>query len=282
MNRRQLLQLSLASSASAALGFGGATLSQTTPRPDTSTPPLTEEQQVKDEADRAGKQILMLVYPQFTALDLIGPQHVFSLLGPGYKTRLVWKTKDEVISDTGVPVRPTQTFAEATEEPALLFVPGGTEGTLAALEDPDVRAFVASRGARAEYVTSVCTGALVLAAAGLLKGYRATTHWLALDTLRAFGVTPVAERVVQDRNRVTGAGVTAGIDFALTLAAKLKDVSYAKGIQLMMEYAPSPPFDSGRPEAADPATVKLLEAMVVNFNRDVVAAAGRTAPELSP
>ncbi|NBT12290.1 MAG: DJ-1/PfpI family protein [Planctomycetia bacterium] len=222
-----------------------------------------------------GGEILMLVYPRFTALDLVGPQHVFSLLGPTYKTRLVWKSTDVVVSDTGVPVRPTQTLADATDAPAVVFVPGGTDGTLAVMEDPEVLDFLASRSAGARYVTSVCTGSLVLAAAGLLRGRRATTHWLALESLRAFGVEPVAERVVVDGNYVTGAGVTAGIDFALTLAKALTDETYAKGVQLMMEYDPQPPFRSGRPDSADPDTVAMLEAMVIGFNRDVAAVAGR-------
>ena len=226
-------------------------------------------------AGTPGGEILMLVYPRFTALDLIGPQHVFSLLGPTYKTRLVWKSTDEVVSDTGVPVRPTQTLAEATDTPAVLFVPGGTDGTLAVMQDPEVLDFLVSRSTAARYVTSVCTGSLVLAAAGLLRGRRATTHWLALESLRAFGVESVAERVVVDGNRITGAGVTAGIDFALTLAAALTDETYAKGVQLMMEYDPHPPVQSGRPDAADPDTVAMLEAMVVGFNRDVEAVAGR-------
>lgn len=212
------------------------------------------------------REILMLVYPRFTALDLVGPQHVLALLGPEYKTRLVWKDTKEVVSDTGIPVRPTATFKECAEEPAVLFVPGGTDGTLAALEDKEVRAFVAARGAKAQFVTSVCTGALVLGAAGLLKGYKATTHWLALDALKGFGAEPVAARVVTDRNRVTGGGVTAGIDFALTLAAKLKDEKYAKAIQLMCEYDPQPPFPKdGNPKTADADNVKMLRAMTVPF-----------------
>ena len=220
-------------------------------------------------------EILMLVYPRFTALDLIGPQHVFSLLGPGYKTRLIWKDLDEIRSDTGVPVRPTLAFRDCPARPTILFVPGGTEGTLAALEDKDVRDFVARVGSAATYVTSVCTGALILGAAGLLKGYQATTHWLAMESLRQFGAEPVPKRVVTDRNRITGGGVTAGIDFAITLAARLKDESYAKGIQLMMEYAPQPPFNSGTPDVAEPETVKMLEAMVKPFLKDVDAALAR-------
>ena len=168
-----------------------------------------------------------------------------------------------------------RSISEATDTPAVLFVPGGTDGTLAVMQDPEVLDFLVSRSTAARYVTSVCTGSLVLAAAGLLRGRRATTHWLALESLRAFGVESVAERVVVDGNRITGAGVTAGIDFALTLAAALTDETYAKGVQLMMEYDPHPPFQSGRPDAADPDTVAMLEAMVVGFNRDVEAVAGR-------
>ena len=225
--------------------------------------------------ETVANEILMLVYPRFTALDLVGPQHVFALLGPGYKTRLVWKNADEVISDTGIPVRPTRTFADSTRSPAILFIPGGTDGTLAAIEDPEVRQFVAEVGTKARYVTSVCTGSLVLGAAGLLEGYRATTHWLALQSLAKFGAVPTAERVVIDRNRITGGGVTAGIDFALTLASRLKDESYAKTIQLMMEYAPEPPFDTGHPDRADPSSVTLLQEMAKSFLTDVDAAADR-------
>jgi cyclohexyl-isocyanide hydratase len=224
--------------------------------------------------EKSGDDVLMLVYPKFTALDLIGPQHVLSSL-EGYRVRLVWKDTREVVSDTGVPVRPTLAFKDCPEGCAVLFVPGGTDGTLAAMEDKAVREFLASRGAKATYVTSVCTGSLVLAAAGLLRGYQATTHWLALGALKKLGAEPVADRVVIDRNRVTGAGVTAGIDFALTLAAKLKDEKYAKAVQLMMEYDPRPPFRSGSPRTADEATVKLLRAMAAPFNKDLDAAVGR-------
>jgi len=223
------------------------------------------------------KDVLMFVYPKFTALDLVGPHHVFSLL-EGYKVRLVWKDTKEVVSDTGIPIRPTAAFDDCPEDPAVIFVPGGTEGTLAAMEDKDVRAFLAGRGAKAKYVTSVCTGSLVLGAAGLLKGYKATSHWLTLDTLKAFGAEPVAERVVVDRNRVTGAGVTAGIDFGLTLAAKLKDEKYAKAVQLMMEYDPQPPFPKdGTPKTADADNAKMLRATTAPFNTKLDAVVKRLA-----
>lgn len=233
---------------------------------------------VHAEDNAKPQEILMLVYPKFTALDLVGPQHVLALLGPSYKVRLVGKTTNEVVSDTGIPIRPTMAFADAPTEPAVIFVPGGTDGTLAAMEDRETREFLASRGAKAKFVTSVCTGSLVLGAAGLLKGYKATTHWLALDALKGLGAEPVAERVVVDRNRVTGAGVTAGIDFALTLAAKLKDETYAKAIQLMMEYDPQPPFPKdGNPKNANTDNVKMLRAMTVPFNASLDAAIKRLA-----
>jgi cyclohexyl-isocyanide hydratase len=214
--------------------------------------------------DKPKEDVLMLVYPKFTALDLVGPHHVFSML-EGYRIKLVAKSKNEVLTDSGIPIRPTATFDECPEDSAVLFVPGGTEGTLAAMEDKETREFLAKRGAKAKYVTSVCTGSLVLGAAGLLKGYKATSHWLAVESLKRFGAQPVNERVVVDRNRVTGGGVTAGIDFALRLAAKIKDDSYAKGIQLLMEYDPQPPFNSGSPKTADAETVKMLRAMTVPF-----------------
>lgn len=228
-----------------------------------------------DEKKPESKDVLMLVYPKFTALDLVGPQHVFSLL-EGYKVHLVWKDTKEVVSDTGIPIRPTLSFKDCPEAPAVIFVPGGTEGTLAAMEDKEVREFLAGRGAKAKFVTSVCTGSLVLGAAGLLKGYKATSHWLALDALKGLGAEPVAERVVVDRNRVTGAGVTAGIDFGLTLAATLKDEKYAKAVQLMMEYDPQPPFPKdGTPKTADKASIEMLREMTKPFQTKLDAAIKR-------
>lgn len=245
----------------AAAGATATLLPATAPADDKAKPPI---------------DILMLVYPAFTALDLVGPHHVFSVL-EGYKVSLVWKDTKEVLSDTGLPVRPTLAFKDCPEQPAVLFVPGGTDGTLAAMEDREVREFVAVRGAKSKFVTSVCTGALVLGAAGLLKGYKATTHWLTHNALKAFGAESVAERVVVDRNRVTGAGVTAGIDFGLTLASLLKDEKYAKAVQLMMEYDPQPPFKSGNAASADPDTVKMLKTMFAPFDKKLSAAVKRLA-----
>ena len=200
-------------------------------------------------------QIGMLLFPFLTQLDLTGPFEVFSRMS-NVRIHLLSKTMDSVKSDGGLVLQPTMTLAEC---PALnvLFVPGGA-GVVAVMEDAAVLDFLAHQGATAYYVTSVCTGSLVLGAAGLLKGYRAACHWMSRDLLALFGAIPVAERVVMDRNRVTGGGVTAGIDFALTLAALLRGVPESKQIQLQMEYDPEPPFYAGSPETAGPELVAAL------------------------
>lgn len=188
-------------------------------------------------------QIAMLIHPKMVALDLIGPMTVFNVLR--CRVNLVWKDMLPVSTDLGIPLVATQTFAEVPADLDVLFVPGGIMGTIACMNDPQVLAFLADRGARAKWVTSVCTGSLALAAAGLLKGYEATSHWTVADLLPLMGADHVDQRVVIDRNRMTGGGVTAGIDFGLTLAAKLKDEEAARRVQLILEYAPAPPFENG-------------------------------------
>jgi cyclohexyl-isocyanide hydratase len=195
------------------------------------------------------QQIAMLVYPAFTALDLVGPHQFLAALG-NVQVHLVWKTKDIVVSDSGLPIQPTATLTECPENVDILFVPGGLKGTIAIMNDLEVINFLHDRGQRARYVTSVCTGSLVLGAAGLLRGYRATSHWAMRDVLPLLEAEPVAARVVEDRNRITGGGVTAGIDFGLRLAARLRDEPYAKMLQLIFEYDPQPPFHAGSPGAA--------------------------------
>jgi putative intracellular protease/amidase len=189
-------------------------------------------------------EIAMLIYPKMTALDLIGPQYMFAAL-MGAKLHLVAKTAAPVTSDTGVTITPTATFADCPRDLTVIFAPGGTDGTFAAMEDAETRAFMADRGSRAKYVTSVCTGSLILGAAGLLRGYKATSHWAAREALADFGAIPTDARVVRDRNRITGAGVTAGLDFGLTMVAELRDRNYAECLQLLCEYDPHPPFDAG-------------------------------------
>lgn len=198
-------------------------------------------------------KVAMLVYPKMVAQDLIGPLTVLNILR--CRIALVWKDKTPVSTDVGIPFAATQTFEEYPRDLDVLFVPGGIMGTIDCMNDPAVMAFLADRGARAKWVTSVCTGALALAAAGLLKGYDATAHWAVADLLPLMGARHVDQRVVIDRNRMTGGGVTAGIDFGLTLAAKLRDEEAARTVQLTIEYAPQPPFQNGTPAEAGPARV---------------------------
>jgi len=198
----------------------------------------------------------MLLYPGLTQLDLTGPFEVLHRV-PGAEVHLIWKSLDPVVADSKLGLLPTTRLAEC---PALdvVFVPGGA-GQMALMQDAEVLDFLSRQGKGARYVTSVCTGALVLGAAGLLDGYDAATHWAFMDLLPMFGAKPVKKRVVVDRNRITGGGVTAGIDFGLTLAAELAGAPFAKSIQLGLEYDPAPPFRCGHPDVAEPeilATVR--------------------------
>jgi cyclohexyl-isocyanide hydratase len=197
------------------------------------------------------QHVAMLVYPTFVPLDLFGPQAVFAMLG-NVKVHLVWKTKDVVMAASDVAIQPTTTLKECPADLEILFVPGGLEGGTLLMNDPEIIDFLRDRGQRAKYVTSVCTGSLLLGAAGLLQGYRATSHWTVRDLLPLLGAEPVAQRVVEDRNRITAGGVTAGIDFGLRIAARLRDEQYAKMLQLMLEYDPQPPFPAGSPDGAGP------------------------------
>jgi cyclohexyl-isocyanide hydratase len=209
-------------------------------------------------------EIGMLLYPGLTMLDLIGPQTVFSWFA---NTHLVWKTKDLVYSDTGFGVQPTATFETCPRDLDILFVPGGF-GQQELMNDSEVLGFLANRASSSKYITSVCSGSLLLGAAGLLKGYKATSHWATREALRAFGAEPVEARVVVDRNRITGGGVTAGIDFGLVLLAKLRGDDAAKLTQLAMEYDPEPPFNAGSPETAGPAIVEqALSFMAAEMER---------------
>lgn len=194
----------------------------------------------------------LLVFPGVQQLDLTGPYEVFASL-PGARVDLIWKTLAPVRSATGLPFTPTITLAEC---PPLdvLCVPGGG-GVNALLTDEAVLDFLRRQAPLVRYLTSVCTGSLVLGAAGLLSGKRATTHWNAHDFLGHLGAIPVKERVVQDGNLITAGGVTSGIDFGLTAVAALTSQAEAETIQLSLEYAPSPPFRSGTPEEATQAIV---------------------------
>jgi cyclohexyl-isocyanide hydratase len=168
----------------------------------------------------------------------------------------VWKDTRPVVADSGLAIVPTTTFADCPPLD-IVFVPGG-RGQVPLMTDDEVLGFLRKHGAAARYVTSVCTGALVLGAAGLLTGYDAATHWAFVELLPRFGARHVPGRVVVDRNRITGGGVTAGIDFALRLAAEIAGDDVARAIQLGLEYDPAPPFASGHPRVADPALVAQL------------------------
>jgi cyclohexyl-isocyanide hydratase len=220
--------------------------------------------------------IAFLLFPNVTQLDLTGPAQVLSRLGNA-RLDLVWKTLDPVPTDAGFSILPTATFA-AVSHADILCVPGGF-GINAVIADDEAMAWVQAVGADATWVTSVCTGSLILGAAGLLDGYRAGCHWAQREMLPLFGAIPVDARVVVDRNRVTGGGVTAGIDFALTLTAIIRGEAHAKAVQLSLEYDPAPPFDSGSPEKADAEIVagyqRRVQALAPTRDDDLRALAKR-------
>jgi len=220
--------------------------------------------------------IAFLLFPGITQLDLTGPAQFLSRL-PGAKVDLVWDSLDPVPTDAGFSILPTATFADVPRAD-LLCVPGGM-GVAGVIEQPQALDWVRQVGSEAAWVTSVCTGALVLGAAGLLRGYKATTHWAWHDLLALFGAEPVQARTVIDRNRATGGGVTAGIDFALTLMAEIAGADHARAVQLALEYDPAPPFDAGSPAKAGPALVEVYQArankLAPHRRDDLIAAAAR-------
>ncbi|HEY9804767.1 MAG TPA: DJ-1/PfpI family protein [Leptolyngbyaceae cyanobacterium] len=199
----------------------------------------------------------IVLFSGVTQLDFTGPYEVFTRF-PNINLYLLSNSLEPIRSDRGLTFLPDTTFAQAPNLD-VLFVPGGP-GINAKLEDKDFLKFLKTQGEQARYVTSVCTGALLLAAAGLLEGYRATTHWLFLDLLAMFGVEVVKQRIVIDGNRITGGGVTAGIDFGLAIAAELYGETLAQEIQLQIEYNPQPPFNSGSPDTAPVDVLKLVQA----------------------
>jgi len=220
----------------------------------------------------------LLIFPQLTQLDLTGPYEVFNRM-PGARVHLIAKTLEPVRSEHGLPIPPTATFS-STPALDLLVVPGGF-GVNELLVDPATLSFVREAAERARYVGAVCTGSLVLGAAGLLVGRRATCHWMSVEFLEAFGAIPVRDRVVIDGKLATGGGVTAGIDFALTIVGLVAGRSVAEEIQLAIEYSPAPPFNAGSPATADPILVEALRskwAASQNERRELVARAAALLP----
>jgi len=221
--------------------------------------------------------VVFVLFPRVTQLDLTGPLQVFSSL-PGASLHLAWKRIEPVPTDSILTLMPTTTFAHCPQAD-VICVPGGF-GVDDIVNDDEVIGFLRRQAVGAKYITSVCTGSLALGAAGLLDGYRAATHWSARECLPLFGATISTERVCIDRNRITGGGVTAGIDFALTLVSHLVDRRTAEMIQLRLEYNPAPPFGAGAPDTA-PADVltTMLERIAPSRERRV-AAATRAAERL--
>jgi len=223
-------------------------------------------------------QIGLLVFPKVTQLDLTGPVQVFSSV-PGAKLHLIWKRIEPVQSDSVLVLTPTMTFADCPQLD-VICVPGGV-GSDDLLNDEEVLAFLRKQAEGAKFVTSVCTGSLVLGAAGLLRGYRAATHWTAMDNLSAFGAIPTNTRVCIDRNRVTGGGVTAGIDFALTLVSKLLDDRTAQAIQLRLEYNPAPPFNAGSPDTAPSDVLEMIKERIAPHKASRADGVARAAARLT-
>lgn len=222
-------------------------------------------------------QIGLLLFPNLTQLDLTRPFEVFART-PGAEVHLLWKTLEPVRDDRGMRILPSRTLAE-TPQLDVICVPGGP-GQIDLMLDDEVLDFLRAQAKDARWITSVCTGSLVLGAAGLLKGYKATTHWASHDQLAMFGAEPVQARYVIDRNRATGGGVTAGIDFALKLVAEMLGENVAKGIQLSIEYNPAPPFDAGSPDRAGEAVVGPMRGMMAPMLQKRLAASKLAAARL--
>jgi cyclohexyl-isocyanide hydratase len=220
--------------------------------------------------------VVVLLFPNVTQLDFTGPAQVFSKF-PNAHVHLAWHTLEPVPTDAGWCIVPTTTLEECPAAD-VLFVPGGS-GAFDLFTDHTALEFLRGQAANARWITSVCTGSFALAAAGLLTGYRATSHWASLQMLAEFGAIPVSNRVVRDRDRITGAGVTSGIDFAFVLAAELHGDEIARSIQLAIEYDPEPPFDHGSPGKADPSLVQeIITATIDLRNASVRKAADALLP----
>ena len=217
----------------------------------------------------------MVVFPNLTMLDLIGPHDVLNT--PRCKIDLLWHRIEPVPVQGSFAILPTATFADYAL-PDILFVPGGP-GQLPMMDDEALIGFVARAGRTARYITSVCTGSLILGAAGLLKGKRATTHWASLDQLKLLGAIPVSERVVEDGNVITGAGVSSGIDFGLVLTARIWGEAAAKAMQLAIEYDPDPPFTGGSVTSAEPEIVAAMRERMAPLLEKRVATATRIGRE---
>jgi cyclohexyl-isocyanide hydratase len=251
---------------------------QLTVRDGATAPPHHEGKRWKASHMSEPLQIGLLLFPKVTQLDFTGPLQVLARL-PGAKIHLIWKRIEPVPSDSVLTLNPTISFADCPQLD-VICVPGGA-GTDALVNDAETLDFLRTQAKAAKYITSVCTGSLVLGAAGLLRGYNATTHWSAMQYLSAFGANPTKTRVCVDRNRITGGGVTAGIDFALTLVSILANRKTAETIQLGLEYNPAPPFNSGSPDTAPPEILAFLKERIAASSAHRSDAINRAAARLS-
>lgn len=228
--------------------------------------------------EKKSERIAMLLFPGMTAFDVIGPHYYLQTMR-GAKADFVWKTRDPVLCDRNVTLTPTATFDEIGDDLDLLFIPGGSATTVDAADDDQILEFLATRGKTARYIGSVCTGCIIAGTAGLLNGYRATGHWKVRDEcLPAMGATPINARIVEDRNRITAAGPTAGIDFGLHMVEKFRGPDLARTIQLVSEYSPEPRYDVGTPEKAWPETHNLVRGLLPEFNRRAIEIGNRRRP----
>jgi cyclohexyl-isocyanide hydratase len=223
-------------------------------------------------------QIGLLLFPRLTQLDLTAPYEVLSRM-PSAKMHLVWKYLDPVESDRGLQLHPTTTYSDCPPLD-ILFVPGGP-GQVDLMDDFETLGFLREQATKAKWITSVCTGSLILGAAGLLRGYQATCHWASRDQLSLFGAEASDSRVVVDRNRITGAGVTAGLDFALQLVAQVCDERTAQSIQLALEYEPTPPYWAGTPQHAPADVVTEAREKMAAFMARRLEASKRAAAHLT-
>jgi putative intracellular protease/amidase len=253
MKRRELLKPVLGAAVLSLVSRAFASLGQAE-----TAPPSAQEKNRMSESIRSKPEIAMFIYPGLNFLDLTGPHAV---LARAANVHLVWKNLDLLTVDTGISVKPTTRFEDCPRNVDVLMV-GGGPGVADVMQDRECMEFIRDRGSAAKFVTSVCNGSILLGAAGLLRGYKATSHWAFRDLLPLFGAIPVNQRVVTDRNRITGGGVTAGIDFGLTLLSVLLGEDLAKATQLGIEYNPQPPFDTGTPEKAGPQITQAVLAKI--------------------
>lgn len=220
-------------------------------------------------------RIACFLYPGFTSIDLIAPITVWQFI-PNVKFEFIAAEKGLVTTDTGLMLNASHSYVDSASAPDVIFVPGGAKPTIDALSDTALLESIGRLGQNASWVTSVCTGSLLLAAAGLLRGYRSACHWYPREWLEKFGAIPANERVVIDRNRATGGGATSGMDFALHMAGKWGGETAGRLIELLIEYAPEPPYRTGRPELADAQTLSTArEILAGEFSEAVVDQAAR-------